>query len=218
MSSNQQQFSKNTNVPPQDSILWQLGDGWKISQQTGIAYTALKNIDHDDLRSGLKNQTTSKELIQIGDYYFVCKPFQDGTLAAYAYPLTEKAKAEKDLGYAVKGRLALDAGNANTAPKQQSLTTNGTVPNVAPNTGIAPKSPPLLGVNTNGKLSQVIEVPYDLQPIEWNDAMSIASAMEQGLIPLPVKYVGVENWGFTGENGIRTFWYGRIKLVRIQEE
>ena len=215
-----QQFVKNTNVPSEDSVLWQLGDGWKISQQTGIAYTALKNIDHDDLATQLREQKKKKELVQVGDYYFICKPFQDGTRAAYAYPLTEKAKADKDLGYAVKALLALDATNVNTttAPKQQELSTVPEKPGAVMHTMPTPTQIAQSIPQSSNKLSQVIEVPYDIQPIEWDDAMAIDSAVRDGLFLLPVKYTGVENWGFKGDNGKRTFYYGRIKLVRIQEE
>ena len=218
MSEQQRQFTKNTNAPAADSVLWQLGDGWKISKEKGNIYTALKNIDHDDLRTQLKNQKNTKQLVQIGDYYFVCKAFQDGNLSAYAYDLTQKAKAEQDLGYAVKALLAMDSANNNVEP-QQTLTTAslGTVPTTTSNstTITAPSIPP---PQVSNKMSQVIEVPYDLQQIEWDDAMGIESATQDGLIPLPVKFVGVENWGFIGNEGKRTFWYGRIKLVRIAEE
>jgi len=40
----QKQFVKNTQKPSDDSELWAVADGWKISQQTGLTYTSLDDI------------------------------------------------------------------------------------------------------------------------------------------------------------------------------
>lgn len=214
--SEQKQFVKNTNAPPAESVLWQIGEEWKIASGTGNIYTAFKNLTNEDVRKALKEQKVKKELVQIGDYYLVCKSFEKGGLSCYAYELPQKEKAEKEMGFAIKALLAMDAANTNNSTPQQQLTTvTAAVP-----VGVKPTTTPSTQatINTSVKLSQTIEVPYDLQPIEWDDAMAIESALESGLMPLPVKFVGVENWGFKGDSGKRTFWYGRIKLVRVQEE
>src|SRR4249920_282668 len=41
---------------------------------------------------------------------------------------------------------------------------------------------------------QHLEVPFDLRPIKWNDVEAIQDALNDGLYPLPVKHVGVENF------------------------
>jgi hypothetical protein len=210
--SEQKQFVKNTNAPPSDSVLWQIGEDWKIATGTCNIYTAFKNLTNEDVRKALKEQKVKKELVQIGDYYLVCKAFQKGDLSCYAYDLTQKDKAEKEMGFAIKALLALDAANANVSQQQLTATVPAqTKPTTAPTMQASVQT-------VNNKLSQTIEVSYDHEPIEWDDAMGIESAIQDGKIPLPVKYVGVENWGFEGKDGKRTFWYGRIKLIRVQEE
>lgn len=214
--SNQQQFVKNTNKPDANSELWSVADEWKISGTTGLPYTAAENVfrtanDHefyDAIVQQLKGEI--KESLDIGlGYYFVASYSQNGKALLYAYPPNRKEDADKKASY-----------NKGVVPEQQqqiSGQTTITTPKISnPPTNTLQSAP---NIQTPQKTSLIIEVPYDHQLVEWNSAMEIEELMNKGYIPLPVKYTGVENWGFEDKNtGKRMFWYAKIKLIRIQEE
>lgn len=223
--SNQQQFVKNTNKPDANSELWTIADEWKISGTTGLPYTAAENVfrtanDHefyDAIVSQLKGEI--KESLDIGlGFYFVASYSQNGKALLYAYPPNRKEDADKKASYnngSVPAATATGGGQQQqqsaTSSPQQKITQ---APKVTTTTTYSTPST----IQTT-KPSQIIEVPYDLAMVEWDNAMEIEQVEATGRFVLPVKFTGVENWGFVNpETGKRTFWYGRIKLVRVQEE
>lgn len=212
----QQQFIKNTNKPPAESELWSIADEWKISGTTGLPYTAAENVfrtanDHefyDAILQQLKGEI--KESLDIGlGYYFVASYSQNGKALLYAYQ--DKEAADKKASY---NKGVVPTGGGDNQQQQQKITaqTTTTIPKVSSHSNNTL-------VTTVNKASQVIEVPYDVTMVEWDNAMEIEQVEATGRFILPVKFTGVENWGFVNpETGKRTFYYGRIKLVRIQEE
>lgn len=216
--SNQQQFVKNTNKPDANSELWSVADEWKISGTTGLPYTAAENVfrtanDHefyDAIVQQLKGEI--KESLDIGlGYYFVASYSQNGKALLYAYPPNRKEDADKKASYN-KGVVPTDGSQQQPSPQQKITQTSS---QISTKTFSAPST----STTTTTKPSQIIEVPYDLAMVEWDNAMEIEQVEATGRFVLPVKFTGVENWGFVNpDTGKRTFWYGRIKLVRVQEE
>ena len=209
----QQQYVKNTNVPPEGSELWSIAADWKISGSDGLAYTKLSNVfqtpnDHaliDTLNQQLNGDI--KQSLDIGlQEVLVAYYSQDGTALVKAWPKNRTAEADKKASYNKKKDVTQQQQTTITA--KPTITTTNT-------TTTAPKQQQQQP--TQNKLSQVIEVPYDIIMVEYDDD-SVSHVEATGRFVLPVKFTGVENWGFVGENGKRTFWYGRIKLVRIEEE
>ena len=217
--SNQQPFVKNTNKPDASSELWSIADEWKISGTTGLPYTAAENVfrtanDHDFYDALIQQlQGKIKESLDIGlGYYFVASYSQNGKALLYAYQ--DKEAADKKASYN-KGVVPIGGGGDN---QQQTLSTEQKS-NALVKTSIIKQESPNTNIINNTKASQVVEVPYDIVMVEWDDAPSIEQVEATGMFVLPVKFTGVENWGFVNpDNGKRTFWYGRIKLVRVQEE
>lgn len=217
--SNQQQFVKNTNKPDANSELWSVADEWKISGTTGLPYTAAENVfrtanDHefyDAIVQQLKGEI--KESLDIGlGYYFVASYSQNGKALLYAYPPNRKEDADKKASYN-KGVVPTGGDNNQQQQSPQQKITQ-TSSQISTKTFSAPSTS-----TTTTKPSQIIEVPYDLAMVEWDNAMEIEQVEATGRFVLPVKFTGVENWGFVNpDTGKRTFWYGRIKLVRVQEE
>ena len=205
-----QQFVKNTNTPSADSELYSVADGWKISAGGNI-YTNLDEVfrtnnDHafyDALVKQLNGEI--KESLDIGlkDHLFVASYSQNEKALVYAFLKKDKDKADKKASY----NGSVQKAATPTQEPQQKIT----------------QAPSQLSGQTTSipipftKSSQLIEVPYAIEPIAWNDAMAIESAEAEGKFVLPVKFTGVENWGFNIDN-TKTFYYGKIKLVRIQEE
>ena len=209
-----QQYVKNTNVPPEGSELWSIAEGWKISGSDGLAYTKLSNVfqtpnDHtlvDTLTQQLNGDI--KQSLDIGlQEVLVAYYSQDGTALVKAWPKNRAAEADKKASYNKK---------RDNIPQQQTITTKPTI--TTPKITTPTEIPPAKGIIQSQKVSQIIEVPYDIVMVEWDDAPAIEQVEATGRFVLPVKFTGVENWGFVGENGKRTFYYGRIKLVRVQEE
>lgn len=221
MSSNQQ-FVKNTNVPAPESELWSIADGWKISKSTGVAYTKLDNVystpnDHE-LVDALNSQLSGKvkESIDFIGHYLVAAYSQDNTPLLYAYGKDQKDQAEKKASYnngvVPTGTSKTQGGNnqttkttfsSNSRPSNTSTQSTINVPTPSPKPTFTKQTTEL--------------VPFDVRPIAWNDIGAIEQALNDGLYILPVKYVGVENWGFIDEEiGQRTFWYGKLKTVEIE--
>lgn len=222
--SNQQQFVKNTNKPDANSELWTIADEWKISGTTGLPYTAAENVfrtanDHefyDAIVSQLKGEI--KESLDIGlGFYFVASYSQNGKALLYAYPPNRKEDADKKASYN-NGSVPAAATGGGQQQQQQSATSS-------PQQKIT-QSPKVTTTSTYSapstvqtKASQTIEVPYDIVKVEWDNAMEIEQVEATGRFVLPVKHTGVQNWGYEDKKtGNNVFWYGRIKLVRIQEE
>lgn len=223
--SNSQQFVKNTNVPAPESELWSIADGWKISNSTGIPYTKLDNVyatpnDHE-LVDALKSQLSGnvKESIDFIGHYLVAAYSKDGTALLYAYGKHQKDEAEKKASYnngVVPTGNSTGGGNNNNNQTTKTTFSTATRPtNTSTQSTISVSASPQNPKPTFTK--QTTEVPFDVRPITWNDIEAIEQALSEGLYILPVKYVGVENWGFIGEeSGQRTFWYGKLKTVEIE--
>lgn len=214
----EQKFVKNTNVPPEDSELWSVAEGWKISGADKLPYTKLEQVYHtpndhkflDALNQQLDGEVKQSLDVGLSDV-FVAYLSQDGTELVKAWPRNRSSEADKKASYN-KGRPPKTGQGTATQSPQQKITE-------APKQQIPTEIPPTKGIIPSSKSNQVIEVPYDIEPIPWNDAPSIERAESEGKFILPVKFTGVENWGFIStEDGTRTFYYGKIKLVRIQEQ
>lgn len=210
------QFVKNTNSPPQDSELWSVADGWKTSTQTGLDYTNLDQVyeseEEHDFIDALKDQLSGKvkQSIDYAGHFMVASYSQNGKPLVYAYPKNRAQDADKKASYN-KGVVPTGTGGPQqqqSRPQQQQVFKPQQSNTTASST-----------VQTTAKPSftkQTLEVPFDMRMVAWNDKDAVEDAILHGLYPLPVKHVGVENFGFIGEvTGQRTFWYGRVKLVEI---
>lgn len=126
MSTNQQQYVKNTNVPDKDSEIWQFGNNWRISGSSGEVYCPLKYDPVKELSDvELFSNTTkmiNKEPIAKWDYFegqtqnnkffFVVSPTKDGSVLLYAY--TDEGIAKKKVETVLKF-------NADFVPKVQIM-------------------------------------------------------------------------------------------------
>ena len=211
MSTNQQ-FQKSP-ATPADSELWKIGKKWRTSAK-GIDYTELDNIMSTDpeieiesLLEALNEQLAGKvqESIQYVGHYLVASHTPDGKAFVYGFPPNRKDEAEKKASYNKgynTGSVPAPRQQQTFRPQQSNTSTSSTV-----------QVP--LQQSKPSFTTPTLEVPYNIRPIEWDNAMEIEQAEKEGLYILPVKHVGVENWGFVNENGRRTFYYGRIKTVTI---
>ena len=219
---NTTQFQKSPPTPA-DSELWKIGKKWRTSAK-GIDYTELDNIMSTDpeieiesLLEAFDEQLAGKvsESIQYVGHYLVASHTQDGKTFVYGYPLNKKDEAEKKASY--------NTGRVTTVqqqrPRQQPQNVAQQIFNPQ-QSNTAASSTLQIPLQQNNKptfTKSTIEVPFNMRPIAWDDSDTIKDAEQQGLYPLPVKHVGVENFGFIGEeSGKRMFWWGKIKLVEME--
>lgn len=209
--SGNQQWVKNTNVPPESSLLWSIGEDWKISEK-GKTYTKLAKIykvreTHPDAASinALYNTLVDqlrgvvKEPVEQIGYYFVASTSADGTELVYVFEKTNLEGAKTQVKWAYNPNRQVSGEK----PPDRTLAVG------ARTQELAKIPPPSLA-------RQTITVPFAHRPIAWNDYPAIDEALDEGLIPLPVIHTGTDNWGFIGEvTGQRTFWWGRLKTVEI---
>ena len=215
------QFQKSPPTPA-DSELWKIGSKWRRSQKTGLDYTELDNIqstheeiDIQSLMEALDDQLSgkAKESIQYVGHFLVASQTQDGKVFVYGYPPNQKEQAEKKASYNGKGGSGSSVRQGQQQ-QQQSFSNN----NRSPNLQSYASSGTAANTNKPSFAKQTLEVPYSMVPIAWDDEEKITKAEEKGLYPLPVKHVGVENWGYISEEtGKRTFWYGKIKTIPLEE-
>lgn len=206
--SGNQMFVKNTNTPPEESELWSIGEGWKISAK-GKTYTNLDKIykvpdkhpnaaELNAFPKSLVDQLTGriKDVVDYIGYYFVASTSTDGTELVYAFEKTDLDGAKKQVKYAFN-------------PNRGSTVTEEKTQSPAPRQTAEVESAPSV-------IKQTITVPFDRRPIAWNDFPAIEQAEEEGLIPLPVVHTGAENWGKIGKDGHEMFWWGRLRIVEIE--
>ena len=209
----QKQFVKNTQKPSDDSELWAVADGWKISQQTGLTYTSLDDIFktqndhqfHDALVKQLNGKI--KQSLDIGlGYLFVASYSQNGKALVYAYDPSRKEDADKRASYnkpqEPQQKLETVPEAANQPPPQQQQQTILSQPQQQQN-----------------KQSEFIKIIRDSIEVEADDEQGITELEKAGLYEIPVVYVGTNNYGyFHPETGKKMYKYGRVVLKRITEE
>lgn len=222
LSMSNQQFVKNTNTPPKDSPLWQVGEGWKRSAK-GNDYTKLAQITDVDLGVALCKQieATRKEPIEYVKHFFVPNQAQDGNLLVYAFQdlksAESKAKYEKagtvpaELDFRVEGQIE---EVTTRGENQNQLTTTTTTSQQLPTQ--------ISGTATSGTIKskpvttgRTIEVVTDVTPIKVGDISAIGEAEQRGLYVLPIIHVGNNRFCFENKDGDYILLYGRIISVKV---
>jgi len=222
--SSKQQFVKNTNAPPEESELWSVAGGWKISG-SGKTYTDLEEVyrnevnpesEDNDFYNTLIEQLTGKvtEPIDYIGYYFVASVAQDlKKELVYAYKKNELELANKQVKYSFNADSARNKGGSSVpkGPVAQGQTQFKTHP---------PSSAPAVSATVQATskptvVQRTIEVVKDVRPIAWDNAMEIERAEKDGLYILPIIHVGNNRFCFENSNGELTLLYGRIINVKI---
>jgi hypothetical protein len=214
--SSSQKFVKNTNTPPRDSPLWNVGEGWKRSEK-GNDYTSLGEISDVQLGIALCKQfrASKKEPIKYVEHFFVPSYSQNGKFLIYAFPdqnsAEKKAKWEKpievpaELDFEVETEVTtrgedqnqkqqLPVQQSNTAATSNTIQTHYEKPQTVPET---------------------IRTVTDVTPIRVGDISAIGEAEQQGLYVLPIINVGNNRFCFENKDGDLILLYGRIINVKV---
>lgn len=125
------QYVKNTDVPNEDSFLWQLGDGWKVSQKTGDVYSPIDTITDEQLGTTLTSisETGKIDIIEYNSYFFVPNKFVSKFIDKKTGKEVEKVTWSV---FAFENRVKADKKLADVKKftgYQPSNTTTATVPN-----------------------------------------------------------------------------------------
>lgn len=230
-----QQYTVNTDKPHQDSFLWSLGQGWKVSQKTGDAYAPIDTIEDEVLGTTLTDisETGKIDVIDYQSYFFVPNKFvskaKDGSerVSWSVFAFENRVKADKKLAEIKKF--------ANFKPKQQTTTT--TVPKPIP-TGqqtistTTPTRPQLLVHADTGKaeiLNDTVTTFTNPTPVDYDNKELIATLQQDGYSFLPRTLVEKNFWeqevidtdAETGNNIVvgtkLIFLMGRIINVKIAD-
>lgn len=210
------QFTKNTNVPEKRSPLWKVGNDWKISGKTGIAYQKLDDITDIDLGVALCEQyeKEQKEEISYMDHFFVGSVSQDGNFLVYAFKKDEQSKAQNKLKYEkpTKVPTELDFRESGDGSVQEGGEVEQEEEQVEKPIKTTPKIEP------QRIMGRRIEVVEDMVAVEWNDAQQIEELKKQGLYQLPIINVGNNRLFFEDNQGKYLVLYGRIVEKVVQQE
>ncbi len=213
MSTNQK-FVKNTNTPPQDSILWSLGEGWKRSEK-GNDYTTLIQISDTDLGVELCKQieATRKEPIEYKKQYFVPSVSQNGKFLVYAFSDLKSAENKAKWEKPVSVPADLDFRDEFTRGEEQNQI-NEQLPIQASNTAASST----VQYSKPQTVQKTIDVISDPTIIKVGDIAAIGEAEQRGLYCLPVIHTGNNRICFQSkEENDNNFYmlYGRIISVKV---
>jgi hypothetical protein len=215
-----QKFVKNTNTPPRDSPLWNVGQGWKRSEK-GNDYTNLGEITNVELGAVLCDQFEAEvtQPIDHVNHFFVPSYSQNGKFLIYAFPDQNSAEKKAKWEKPVKVPEALDfrekTEEVTTRGENQNQTTmNEQLPvqqsNTAASSTVETAKPKPTG--------RTIEVIRDETIIKVGDIAAIGEAEQRGLYCLPIIHVGNNRLCFQSkdENDHNFYMlYGRIINVKI---
>jgi hypothetical protein len=213
------QYVKNTNTPPEESELWAVGEGWKISAK-GKTYTNLSKIKRDerhpdneinDLYNVLIDQLDGRvtEPVDYADHYFVAGTSVDGAELVYAFEKNDLDGANRQVKYSKQSGTV-----PTTKPQQQQQTFKPQVSNTsatpASNTVTTPQQKPQV-------VQKTIDIVTDVTPIKVGDISAIGEAEQRGLYVLPIIHVGNNRFCFENKEGDYILLYGRIISVKVAD-
>lgn len=220
-----QQYVKNTDVPNEDSFLWQLGDGWKVSQKTGDVYSPIDTITDEQLGTTLTDisETGKIDIIEYNSYFFVPNKFTDQktskvTWSVFAFE--NKIKADKKLEDIKKFA-------SYQPPKTTATAVPKPTPVVAATTGQKTLSAPsTLTTGIPNTLSDTITTYTDPVEVDGNNQEYIATLQTDGYSFLPKSLVNETSWTetlYNQETGNeigkrRLYLMGRIINVKIADK
>lgn len=222
------QFVKNTNKPLPDSELWTVADGWRISGQTGIAYTNLNEIytdaENEDAMANIFYNTLKEQLagkakqsIEYVGHYMVASYTKDGKGPfVYAFPPNRKDEAEKKASYN-NGTVPTVQSQQQTQQPFQQKTQQSFRPQQSNTATSSTVQIPLQQNNKPSLSKKEIVIPTNMISIAEDDEEGIIKAEEKGLYCLPVMHVGSDHFHYIHEvTGKRTYIYGKLKTVEIE--
>ena len=224
--SSKQQFVKNTNAPPEESELWSVAGGWKISG-SGKTYTDLEEVyrnevnpesEDNDFYNTLIQQLVGvvKEPIDYIGYYFVASVAQDlKKELVYAYTKDNLELANKQVRYSF---------NIDSVRNKDGPVAEGMVEQQQGQTQFKPQSTSGPAASSTVQYSKPQTVPEtiktitDVTIIRVGDISAIGEAEQAGLYCLPIIHTGNNRLCFQSkdENDHNFYMlYGRIINVKI---
>jgi len=226
-----QRFAKNNNRPPEDSVLWQIGENWKISAQSGRTYTNLDNITYDPLKQELENvidlppsqwdyisgynpEIPETEALK-GNWFF--PTLSDDNILVWGFEdeslVSEFVESKKR--YASKGNSGFSSnGGKSTTGKPFVKKSFGNKPSFAgTQTKLGSNNPVPAPIPSQ---EQYIATYFDPQPVEYNAKDKIEELLAEGYIYLP-HYLAGDKTCFENKDKILCFLMGKIIKVKLTD-
>lgn len=198
-----QQFVKNTNVPPRDSLLWLVGSNWKISGSTNIPYCPMEDLIDDDLYTTALAEIAKKEIekreviqyeivkmndegnqvLESGVFFFYPSDFNGNKkYSLFAFEAQKDAEDKKKTTIRFASYNKQPDNGAQTAPKPT---------NIAPKAPVDTKRPTVYDTNLP-KQTRTTSLNTEIDRQEQNEWVLKQDYIITYTHPTPVKYDDIE--------------------------